>query len=170
MTSSPSSSDASPTAADGHAPLAPRRSVLVHLVTAVLSFVIVTIPATLGGLFFLDPILRKRKDAEAGGKSGEVSRKDEKGFIRLNLTRDSIPADGTPVPVTVLDDIVDAWNRFKNVPAGSIWLRKLGIILILTAVPDRCGLLFSQAHREPFSRNSSHQKPGFPKRSRASLT
>ena len=126
MTSSPSSSDASPTAADGHALLAPRRSVLVHLVTAVLSFVIVTIPATLGGLFFLDPILRKRKDAEAGGKSGEVSRKDEKGFIRLNLTRDSIPADGTPVPVTVLDDIVDAWNRFKNVPAGSIWLRKVG--------------------------------------------
>ena len=58
MTSSPSSSDASPTAADGHAPLAPRRSVLVHLVTAVLSFVIVTIPATLGGLFFLDPIVQ----------------------------------------------------------------------------------------------------------------
>ena len=97
MTSSPSSSEASPTAADGHAPLAPRRSVLVHFVTAVLSFVIVTIPATLGGLFFLDPILRKRKDAEAGGKPGEVSRKDEKGFIRLNLTRDAVPADGTPV-------------------------------------------------------------------------
>ena len=99
---------------------------LVHLVTAALSFVIVTIPATLGGLFFLDPLLRKRRSDEAGGKSGEVSRKDEKGFIRLNLTRDSIPADGTPVPVTVLDDIVDAWNRFKNVPAGSIWLRKVG--------------------------------------------
>ena len=85
MTSSPSSSDASPTAAEGQAPLAPRRSMLVHFVTAVLSFVIVSVPATLGGLFFLDPILRKRKNAEAGAKSGEVSRKDEKGFIRLDL-------------------------------------------------------------------------------------
>ena len=67
---------------------------LVHFVTAVLSFVIVSVPATLGGLFFLDPILRKRKSAEAGGKSGEVSRKDEKGFIRLDLNRDAVPADG----------------------------------------------------------------------------
>ena len=154
MTSSPSSSDASPTAADGHAPLAPRRSVLVHLVTAVLSFVIVTIPATLGGLFFLDPILRKRKDAEAGGKSGEVSRKDEKGFIRLNLTRDSIPADGTPVPVTVLDDIVDAWNRFKNGPAGSIWLRQVGagpILAFKSMCPHRgCSVDFRTAEQDFF--------------------
>lgn len=126
MTSSPSSSDASHMAAEGHAPLAPRRSMLVHLVTAILSFVIVIVPSILGGLFFLDPILRKRKTPEAGGKSSEVSRKDERGFIRLDLNRDAVPKDGTPVAVTVLDDIVDAWNRFKNVPAGSIWLRKVG--------------------------------------------
>ncbi len=104
----------------------PRRSVLIQLVTAVISFAIVAIPATLGGLFFLDPILRKRNSAKGGATDGEISRKDDAGFIRLDLTKDAVPLDGSPVAVTVLDDIVDAWNRFKNVPAGSIWLRKVG--------------------------------------------
>jgi menaquinol-cytochrome c reductase iron-sulfur subunit len=104
----------------------PRRNVLVQIFTAIISFIIVAIPATLGGLFFLDPVLRERKKAQSGAKSGEIPRKDENGFIRLDTTRDAVPSDGTPIAVTVLDDIVDAWNRFTNVPAGSIWLRKLG--------------------------------------------
>jgi menaquinol-cytochrome c reductase iron-sulfur subunit len=96
-------------------------------VTALISTVIVAIPATLGGIFFLDPILRKKKSEGTGsaGSSGGA-RKDEQGFIRLDVTRDAVPADGTPVAVTVFDDIDDAWNRFANVPVGSIWLRKLG--------------------------------------------
>lgn len=101
-----------------------RRSIVVHLLTAFLSFLLVTIPATLGGLFFLDPLLRKRSGSGSG--TGEQSRKDENGFIRLDVTRDAVPDDGTPVAVTVLDDLVDAWNRFQNVPVGSIWLRKVG--------------------------------------------
>ena len=104
----------------------PRRSLLVHALTAFLSFIIVAIPSTLGGLFFLDPILRKRKAATGNGSAAGVSRKDEQGFIRLDVTRDVIPGDGTPVSVTVFDDIEDAWNRFRNVPVGSIWLRKVG--------------------------------------------
>ncbi|MEY3458111.1 MAG: Cytochrome b6-f complex iron-sulfur subunit [Planctomycetota bacterium] len=105
----------------------PRRSLLYQAVTALISTVIVAIPATLGGIFFLDPILRKKKSEGTGsaGSSGGA-RKDEQGFIRLDVTRDAVPADGTPVAVTVFDDIDDAWNRFANVPVGSIWLRKLG--------------------------------------------
>ncbi len=105
----------------------PRRSMLVHGITAIISFLIVAVPSTLGGLFFLDPILRKKKSASGGGATdGEVAKKDEAGFIRLDVTRDSIPQDGTPVSITVIDDLVDAWNMFPDVPIGSIWLRKVG--------------------------------------------
>ena len=106
-------------------PDTPRRSLLVQALTGFLSLLLVAIPSTLGGLFFLDPILRKKKSGGGGGGTG-LARKDEQGFIRLDVTRDVIPADGTPVSVTVFDDIEDAWNRFRNVPVGSIWLRKVG--------------------------------------------
>lgn len=105
----------------------PRRSMLVHGITAVLSFLIVAVPSTLGGLFFLDPILRKKK-AKSGGRAtdGELAKKDDAGFIRLDVTKDAVPQDGTPLAVTVKDDITDAWNMFRDVPVGSIWVRKVG--------------------------------------------
>jgi len=100
---------------------------LVHGITVILSFVIVAVPSTLGGLFFLDPILRKKKATTGNGANdGEIAKKDEAGFIRLDVTKDSVPQDGTPLAVTVKDDIIDAWNKFRDVPVGSIWLRKVG--------------------------------------------
>jgi len=125
---------------DPPGPATPRRSILVQFITAVISFVIVAIPATLGGLFFLDPILRKKK-AAAGGSADELAKKDETGFIRLDITREAVPDDGTPVAITIMDDIVDAWNRFENVPAGSIWLRKVGDgpILVFNSICPHLG-------------------------------
>ena len=104
----------------------PRRSLLVQLITGMLSFLIIAVPSTLSGLFFLDPILRKRKAASDDTADGEVPRKDEAGFIRLDVTKEAVPQDGTPLSVTVNDDLVDAWNMFRDVPVGSIWLRKVG--------------------------------------------
>jgi menaquinol-cytochrome c reductase iron-sulfur subunit len=101
----------------------PRRNMLVQVVTTLISIVLVAVPATLGGLFFLDPILRRRQAAKRGDNAG---RKDAEGFIRLNITREIVPADGTPVSFTVTDDMSDAWNQFRDVPVGSIWLRKVG--------------------------------------------
>lgn len=98
------------------------RGAFIQLLTATISFVIVAIPAAFGGLFFLDPLLRKR--GGAGGAGGAAARKDEEGFIRLDITADVIPSDGLPVAVTVRDDSEDAWNKFLDVPVGSIWLRK----------------------------------------------
>ncbi|MFN9719799.1 MAG: ubiquinol-cytochrome c reductase iron-sulfur subunit [Planctomycetota bacterium] len=148
MTSESSGSESA-----GAAPETPRRGVLVQLLTAALSFVIVTVPASLGGLFFLDPILRKKKSGS--DKTGAAAaRKDEAGFIRLDITRDSVPADGTPVSVTVLDDIVDAWNRFPNVPIGSIWLRKVGdgpILAFSSICPHLgCSVNYRQAEGDFF--------------------
>ncbi len=120
-TSAPSGWELSPAAET------PRRSMLVHGITAILSFLIVAVPSTLGGLFFLDPILRKKKATSGdGARDGEIAKKDEAGFIRLDVTKDSVPQDGTPLAVTVKDDIIDAWNMFRDVPVGSIWLRKVG--------------------------------------------
>ena len=124
-----STSPETPAFASVHLPPAvetPRRSMLVHLITAVFSFLIIAVPSTLGGLFFLDPILRKRKATTGGATEGEVPGKDEAGFIRLGVTKDAVPEDGTPLSVTVIDDLVDAWNMFPDVPVGSIWLRKVG--------------------------------------------
>ncbi len=95
---------------------------MLEVVTAALSALLLAVPAAVGGLFFLDPLLRKRRagpdDSDSGGGATE-------GFIRLNVTTESIPADGTPVAVTVIAEIVDdAWNRFRDVPVGSVWLRK----------------------------------------------
>ena len=84
------------------APATPRRSLLIQFITAAISVVIVAVPATLGGLFFLDPIIRKRKATKGDAKVGELHRKDDAGFIRLDITRDAVPEDGTPVAITVL--------------------------------------------------------------------
>ena len=130
---SPASSGASPSPVDaagavdsvGSAVAPPvKRSVFVQLITAFLSFLIVAIPSMIGGLFFLDPILRKKTGSGAGSANGGPMKKDENGFIRLDVTKEVIPADGTPVAVTVRDDQEDAWNRFTDVPVGSIWLRR----------------------------------------------
>jgi menaquinol-cytochrome c reductase iron-sulfur subunit len=121
---SPADSSAT-TCCHGPASCTPRRSLLYQGVTALISTIIVAIPASLGGLFFLDPILRRQKSS-GGSQPGAAARKDENGYIRLDVTREAVPQDGTPVSVTVFDDIEDAWNRFPNVPVGSIWLRKVG--------------------------------------------
>jgi len=101
-----------------------RRSFLIEALTGLCSLILVAVPSVIGGLFFLDPILRREgSDAEGSSNGG---RRDDDGFIRLNTTTDAVPDDGTPVAVTVIDDLTDAWNRFSNVPIGSVWLRKVG--------------------------------------------
>lgn len=106
-------------------PSTTRRSALLQFVTAVLSFLLVALPSTIGGLFFLDPLLRRRTGSASENSGGGVTgKKDEQGFIRLDVTSQVIPDDGAPVAVTVRDDLVDAWNRFADVPVGSIWLRR----------------------------------------------
>ena len=133
----------------------PRRSLLVHFITAVLSLLIGAVPSTLGGLFFLDPILRKKKSATSGGGANNaVAKKDEAGFIRLDVTKDSVPLDGTPVLVTVNDDLIDAWNKFPDVPVGSIWLRKVGdgpVLAFNTVCPHLgCSVDFVRAENHFF--------------------
>ena len=114
---------------------------MVHFLTAVVSLVIVGIPSAISGLFFLDPLLRKRRVRATGGTAAEAAKKDEFGFIRLSVSAAVLPPDGTPVLVTVKDDIEDAWNFFRDVPVGTVWLRKNvdGAITALNSVCPHLG-------------------------------
>ena len=49
----------------------------------------------------------------------------------------ALPEDGTPQQFTVFDDKQDAWNLFREVPIGSVWLRRIGkqVIAFNTVCP-----------------------------------
>lgn len=91
-----------------------RRNFMVEAITAVVGALVGLVPAVIGGLFFLDPLLRKR------GGDGEGD-----GFIETDLVLDALPADGTPIRYTVRDDLINAWNKFPDQPIGSAWLRRI---------------------------------------------
>jgi menaquinol-cytochrome c reductase iron-sulfur subunit len=106
----------------------PRRNFVVEATAAAVGAVVGIVPAVIGGLFFLDPLVRKgeqKDDAEAGGNAPDRVVKDADGFIRLTLGIEALPTDGTPVRYTVHDDIVNAWNMFPNQPIGAVWLRRI---------------------------------------------
>lgn len=121
----------------------PRRNFVVEFAAAAVGVLVGVVPAVIGGLFFLDPLVRKgeQKDgAGAGGDAPDQVVKDEDGFIRLTLGIDALPADGTPVRYTVHDDIVNAWNMFPNQPIGAVWLRRIqDQVLVFSTVCPHLG-------------------------------
>lgn len=90
----------------------PRRNFVVEVMAAWVGSVVGIVPAVIGGLFFLDPLVRKKS------KKGEA-------FIETELAIDALPADGTPIRYTVRADLVNAWNKFPDQPIGSVWLRRI---------------------------------------------
>jgi menaquinol-cytochrome c reductase iron-sulfur subunit len=48
---------------------------------------------------------------------------DGDGFLKITSV-DAIPDDGTPAKFSVIADKEDAWNKFKNISVGAIYLRK----------------------------------------------
>ena len=91
----------------------PRRNFVVEMIAAGVGALVGILPAAIGGLFFLDPLLRKRADDEGDG------------FIETDLVLDALPADGTPIRFTVRDDLINALNKFPDQPIGSAWLRRI---------------------------------------------
>jgi Rieske Fe-S protein len=103
-----------------------RRGLMKSMATAIVAGAVGVVPLIPGLAFFLDPLIRKGQ----GGKSGGGAKKDADGFIRMNIGFAALPEDGTPQQYTVYDDKNDAWNRFRNVPIGSVWLRRIGSNLV----------------------------------------
>jgi menaquinol-cytochrome c reductase iron-sulfur subunit len=104
-----------------------RRNFLVEIAAAAIGLIVGVVPAVTGGLFFLHPLF-KGQDEEATGASGrpDAPVKDEQGRLKTSVTLDSLPEDGSPLQLKMLDDIVDAWNLFPDQEIGSIWIRRVG--------------------------------------------
>lgn len=125
-----------------------RRGFLAQASAAVVGAVVGIVPLITGLLFFLDPLLRK---TEAGASGGSVE-KDENGFIKMQITADALPADGSPQLYKVYDDVTDAWNKFLNVEIGSVWLRKNneGEVVAFTSICPHlgCAVDFRKANQD----------------------
>ena len=67
------------------------------------------LPAGAGLAVFLDPLKRK-----ASGS----------GAVRVAFL-EALPENGQPVKFPVLATRVDAWNKFREVPIGAVYLRRL---------------------------------------------
>lgn len=98
----------------------PRRSFLSEILSVVIGGAITIVPLVSGVIFFLDPILRKKKAAASGG-AAEGS--PGEGYLKVT-SESAIPADGTPVFQKIRKDVVDAWTTYKDQPVGSVYLRK----------------------------------------------
>ncbi|AMV19717.1 ubiquinol-cytochrome c reductase iron-sulfur subunit [Planctomyces sp. SH-PL14] len=98
----------------------PRRGVIAGLLAVLFGGLVTILPAGIGGAFFLDPLLRKKK-----GGSGGDSKIDADGFIIMPTAIEAkLPEDGTPQLFKVVADLQDAWNKFPNTEIGSVFLRK----------------------------------------------
>lgn len=100
----------SPPASPSHAQDLPRRGFVMNLLTLAVSGLVALVPLVSGLLFFLDPLLRKKKSSGAE-------------FVRVTTTS-AIPDDGTPMAFVIRADKQDAWNKFPNSELGSVFLRK----------------------------------------------
>lgn len=85
-----------------------RRGFLKKSLSIVIGGIIGLVPAVAGLMVLIDPLRRK---AVAGGA------------IKVT-TLDALPADGVPRKFPVLADKIDAWNKFKDVPIGAVYLRR----------------------------------------------
>ena len=111
----------------------PRRGFLTKFFAGAVGTIVGLVPFSAGTAFFLGPLIKKRK--------GATGKRDDEGYLKLNVTLDALPDGGVPQLVKVYDDVVDAWNKFLNVDIGSVWLRKMpdGNVLALSSICPHLG-------------------------------
>jgi menaquinol-cytochrome c reductase iron-sulfur subunit len=96
-------------AAEG--PASNRRDFFKKAAAIVVGGAVVGVPVAAGVNLLLDPLLR--------GHPGDAA------FIPV-APLDAVPADGSPMQFPVKADRVDAWNQFRNVPIGAVFLKRVG--------------------------------------------
>ncbi len=85
-----------------------RRSFLKKTLATVIGIVMGLCPIASGFTVFLDPLRR---------------RSTRSGAIRVT-TLEALPIDGVPRIFRIIDDRVDAWNKFPRVAIGAVFLRR----------------------------------------------
>lgn len=94
----------------------PRRDAVSAVMATAFAGAAGLVPVAVGATSALDPIFR------GGATTGE----SEVGkSIRVG-TLDSIPADGTPVQVPVVSELVNAWSCEPDQPIGAVYLLRNG--------------------------------------------
>lgn len=88
-----------------------RRGFITHFFAAAIGGLVGAVPAVSGLLFFLDPLIRKRK-----GGAGD--------FIKLPVAVDALDLSGEPQLVKIIMDKADAWNTYLAQPVGAVYLRR----------------------------------------------
>ncbi|MBN1589965.1 MAG: Rieske 2Fe-2S domain-containing protein [Pirellulales bacterium] len=88
----------------------PRRGFLAKATTLVLGGAALGTPLIVGLISFLNPL---RQKTQAGR------------FYRV-ATLEALPDDDTPLKFPIIADRKDAWTLHKNVPIGSVFLRRVG--------------------------------------------
>src|SRR5215204_6173464 len=85
-----------------------RREFFKKIFAGIIGAILGLVPVAAGLTVFLDP-LRRRSSAS--------------GALRV-ATLEALPNDGIPRKFTVLATRTDAWNRFRQVPIGAVYLRR----------------------------------------------
>lgn len=99
---------------------APRRGFLIGFFAFIIGGIAVLLPLVPGSLVFLNPILakKKRKADPAAGSAGELE-----GAFKVGRL-ETLPSDGTPMYVKVINDRTDAWTYLPQRPIGAVFLRR----------------------------------------------
>ena len=101
----------------------PRRSFVVRAAAAGTGAIAGLIPVCAGGVFFLDPLLRKKQTADPKAAEAASAAGMGEGFLPITKV-DALPQDGTPRAFKVIADLQDAWNKFPQTEIGSVYLSR----------------------------------------------
>ncbi len=135
-----------------------RRTYLTKAAALVVGGVIAVVAPVAGMFTFLDPLRRKSGNA---------------GMVRV-ASLSSLPENGEPRKLPVLDTLVDAWNRTENVPVGSVYVQKTGEgkVRVLNATCPHLGCsvgysaaksgFFCPCHKSSFSMDGAILDPKSP--------
>ena len=85
----------------------PRRGFIAGVAALIVGAAAGIVPFLSGATVFLDPLRRRKADA---------------GLVLVTKLA-AVPPDGVPRKFTVEADFVDAWNTYRNVPVGAVYLR-----------------------------------------------
>lgn len=144
---------------NGHTPPPPDRRSFMTKAAAIVVGGAIALVAPVAGLFtFLDPLRRKT---------------ETRGLVRVTSLA-SLPENGEPRKLPVLDTLVDAWNRTEDVPIGSVYVQRTGdnTVRVLNSVCPHLGCsvgysaaksgYFCPCHKSSFAVNGEILDPKSP--------
>ena len=117
-----------------------RRSFLTIAIALGAGAVSVLTPLVAGMLFLGGPLRRRAHSGSPDAGPPDAGSAGE-GFIRLDATPASLPADGTPLQVRVRADRIDAWNHLPTQSVGTVWARldEGGKVVVFSSICPHLG-------------------------------